>query len=175
MDASESNKIKFAVTLAVVFAILIFIGLSSHRRSRHIHHTKLVKTKTHKVYAENDDGSSYMFVDTVGGRDIDLPRSGSSSFKLPKGTWVRSIPPREEEVEEEEQAEIEESEAGQPEADADGDVGADSDGAAPADSGGGGDGGGDGGGGNGGGGDGGSDNFSTVTTPSFCFYPRFSR
>jgi hypothetical protein len=157
MDTPESNKIKFAITLLVVFAIVLFIGLSSHRRSRHIHHTKLVKTKSHKVYAENEDGSSYIFVDSGGGADIDLPRSGSSSFKLPKGTWVRSNPPREEEVEEEEQAEIEESDTGQPEADAEGDVGADSDGAAPANSGSdsGGDGGGDGGGGDGGGGDGG--------------------
>lgn len=152
-DQSTNNR-KGAVLIGIIVAVLILFGvLGHHSRSRHKHHAKLVKTKSHRIYAENDDGSCYAF-DGGGGADIDLPRAGSDSFRLPNGTWVRSNPPREDEIEEEEDSVVEESDAGQPVSDADGDIGADSDGA---DSGGdsGGDGGGDGGGGDGGGGDGG--------------------
>ena len=136
----------------VVVVFVIGIGIIAGRDGRHKHHTKLIRTKSHKVYVENKDGSCYAFVASAGGdgADIILPTEGSSSFRLPAGNWARANPPSEDEIEEEEEATIEESDAGEPEADATGDVGADSDGSAPADSGGGGS-------DDGGGGDGGGD------------------
>jgi len=148
-----ASKTHIAVLLGVIFAVLMIFALTAHH-GRHKHHAKLVKTKSHKIYVENDNGSCYVFVDSGGGTDIDLPRVGSTSFRLPSGTWVKTDPPREEDVAEEEESAVEESDAGQPEADAEGDVGADSDGADSGGSDSGGDSGGDGG-GDGGGGDGG--------------------
>lgn len=154
---SQASKTRVAVVLGIIFAVIFVFALIAHHHGRHKHHAKLVRTKNHKIYVENDDGSCYVFADSGGGADVDLPGAGSTSFRLPPGTWVKTDPPRQEDVAEEEEDTVEESDAGQPEADAEGDVGADSDGADSGDSGGsdsGGDSGGDGG-GDGGGGDGG--------------------
>ena len=155
-SANPKNRIGTVIVLLFV-ALLVWIAVSVvGHHDRHKHLTKLVKTKNHRIYAENHDGSCYEFVDSGGSyaSDIGLPKSGSSSFKLPSGSWVKASPPKEEEIAEEEEAAVEESDGGQPEADAEGDVGADSDGSAAADSGGdSGSGGGDSGGGDGGGGD----------------------
>lgn len=155
-SSNPNNQTGIVVGLMVVAVIVVIIVMAGHN-GRHKHRAKLVKTKSHKIYVENDGGSCYEFVGTGGdGPDIDLPRAGSSSFKLPPGSWQKASPPKEEEIAEEEEETVEESDAGEPEADAAGDVGSDSDGAAPADSGGGDSGGSDGsGGGDGGGGDGG--------------------
>ena len=143
-----------AVLLGILVVVIVF-ALVTHHHGRHKHGAKLVRTKNHRIYVENNDGSCYTFVDSGGGADIDLPPAGSSSFRLPSGTWVKADLPREDEIEEEEESTVEESDAGQPEADAEGDVGADSDGAASGDSGGSDEGGGDSGGDSGG--DGGGD------------------
>jgi uncharacterized membrane protein YgcG len=158
LGSSTPNQTGIVVGLMVVAVIVVIIVMAGHN-GRHQHRAKVVKTKSHKIYVENDGGSCYEFVATGGdGADVDLPRAGSSSFKLPPGSWVKASPPKEEEIAEEEEEAVEESDAGQPEADAAGDVGSDSDGAAaPGDSGGSDSGGSDGGGGgDGGGGDGGN-------------------
>ena len=142
----ESHTRAFVI-LGIVIFVIVFALVTHH--GRHKHQARLVRTKNHKIYVENNDGSCYIFVNNDSWVDVDLPPMGSSSFRLPPGTWVRTSPPSQDEVEEEENGTVEESDVGQPEADASGDVGADSDGAASADSGGsddGGDGGGDGGG-----------------------------
>jgi len=139
----SAGKTNIAVVLGIIFVVLVVFTLVAHHHGRHKHQTKLVKTKNHKIYVENNDGSCYTFVDSGGGVDISLPRTGSSSSRLPPGNWVKTDPPREDEVAEEEETAVEESDAGQPEADAEGDVGADSDGADFGGSDSGGDGGGD--------------------------------
>jgi len=158
-SANTSNQSGIVVGAVVIAAIIGIIVMFGGHHGRHKHRAKLVKTRSHKVYVENNDGSTFMFVESGGpdAPDIDLPRAGSSSFKLPAGSWVKTSPPKEEEIAEEEEDAVEESAAGEPEADSSGDVGADSDGAdsGGSDSGGGDSGGGDGGGGDGGGGDGG--------------------
>jgi hypothetical protein len=155
-SAAPNSQTGIVVCVAVLAAIIALIVMVSGGHGRHKHRAKLVKTKNHQLYVENDGGSTYTFVESGGdGAEIELPRDGSSSFKLPPGSWVKARPPQEEEIAEEEEQMVEESDSGQPEADASGDVGADSDGA---DSGGGDSGGGDSGGdsgGDGGGGDGG--------------------
>jgi hypothetical protein len=153
-SASPNNASGIAVGLifvALIVAIVVMVG----RHGRHKQHAKLVKTKTHHIYVENDGGSTFEFVGSGGGEgpDIDLPKAGSSSIRLPPGSWVKANPPKEEDVAEEEEETVEESDAGEPEADASGDVGSESDGSG-SDSGGD-SGGGDSGGGDGGGGDGG--------------------
>jgi len=134
--------------LFLALLVGIIVAIAGHH-GRHTQRTKLVKTKSHRIYVENDDGSCFEFLQdgASSASDIDLPKAGSSSFKLPSGSWVKASPPQEDEVADEEEASVEESD-GQPEADAAGDVGADSDSSGAADSGGdsGGDGGGDGGG-----------------------------
>jgi len=156
----DSNLRRNSIILGVTVLVAVGIIAVANRGGRHKHQVKLIKTKTHHVYVENGDGSEYEFFPDAGGGDLALPRSGSSSFNLPKGSWVKARAPEEEEVEEEEEAVVEESDMGQPEADSAGDIDSDSDGGSPADSGGGdsgsGDSGGDSGGGDGGdGGDGG--------------------
>ena len=153
--AIPNNQTRIVVGLVGVALILGIIVIVSGHHGRHKHRTKLVKTKSHQLYVENDDGSTFMFVESGGDTpDIDLPKAGSSSFKLPQGSWVKANSPKEEEIAEEEEDTVEESDAGEPEADASGDIGSDSDGSSSGDSGGD-SGGGDGGGGDGGGGDGG--------------------
>ena len=142
-----------AVVLGIIAIVVILFVLLHHHHGRHKHQAKLVKTRNHKIYVENHDGSWYTFIESGGDMDVNLPPAGSSSFRLPPGTWVKTDPPREDEVEEEEEATVEESDVGQPEADAEGDIGADSDSADSGGSDSGGDSGGDGG-GDGGGGDG---------------------
>ena len=157
-SASPNNTALVAGLVVIALLVLVF-ALVSHK-SRHKQRAKLVKTKTNHIYVENDGGSCFEFVGSGGdSSSIDLPKAGSSSIRLPSGSWVKASPPKEEEIAEEEEETVEESDAGEPEADSNGDVGSDSDGASSGDSGGdsgGGDGGGGDGGGDGGGGDGGA-------------------
>ena len=154
-STSPNSATRIAVGLIFV-ALLVGVFVLVGHHGRHKHRAKLVKTKSHHLYVENDGGSTFEFVGSGGGDgpDIDLPKAGSSSIRLPSGSWVKASPPEEEDVAEEEEETVEESDAGEPEADASGDVGSDSD-SSGGDSGGD-SGGGDGGGGDGGGGDGGA-------------------
>ena len=145
-NSNNTGIVAGFLVIAVILAVFVFVG----PKSRHKQRAKLIKTKTHHIYVENDSGSCFEFVDSGGGVDIDLPRAGSSSIRIPAGSWVKTTPPKEEDVVEEEEETVEESDAGEPEADSNGDVGSDSDSGSSGDSGG--DSGGDG----GGGGDGGA-------------------
>jgi hypothetical protein len=84
-NGKRSGNPSVAVILGIIIVALIFIALVTRHQGRHKHQAKLVKTKNHKIYVENDDGSTYTFVGTGGGDapDIDLPKAGSSSFRLP--------------------------------------------------------------------------------------------
>lgn len=103
---STNTKDRTGIVIGLLFAALlvwIIVNVAGHH-SRHKHLTKLVKTKNHRIYAENHDGSCYEFVDSGGSyaSDINLPKSGSSSFKMPSGSWMKASPPKEEEIAEEE-------------------------------------------------------------------------
>ena len=113
----DSNLRHNSIILGAIVLVAVGIIAVATRSGRHKHQAKLIKTKTHHVYVENGDGSVYEFFPDAGGGDIALPKSGSSSFNLPKGSWVKARAPEEKEVEEEEEAVVEESDAGQPEAD----------------------------------------------------------
>src|SRR5437879_6527806 len=91
-DLRRNSVILGVVVLAVVGVIII-----ANHGGRHRHQAKLVKTKSHHVYIENGDGSVYEFFPDGGG-DVALPKSGSSSFNLPKGSWVKARAPEKEEV-----------------------------------------------------------------------------